>query len=151
MACNFFVYKLGLGQHFFELGTYFINVTEYKKCINIGLTRIMFFQETGKLPKIRNLAQNEVTSKDRIGTGRCHMEMWSWIQKSRLGFLNWSTSDSTFCGLRWCPGLLGVSAFRLLCFSPREVATLLWCSHPISPPFFIAQVPSAKVPNWICH
>lgn len=39
-------------------------------------------------------------------------------QKSRLGFPSWSSSDSTFCRLRWCPGLLGVSASRLLCFFP---------------------------------
>lgn len=60
------------------------------------------------------------------------MELCCWIQKSRLGFPSWSSSDSTFCRLRWCPGLLGVSASRLLCFFPWEVATLLWCLPHLS-------------------
>lgn len=40
------------------------------------------------------------------------------LEKSRLGLPSWSSSDSTICRLRWCPGLLGVSASRLLCFFP---------------------------------
>lgn len=52
--------------------------------------------------------------------------------KSRLGFTSWSSLDSIFCTLCWCPGLLGGSASRLLCFLPREVATLLWCLPHLS-------------------
>lgn len=78
------------------------------------------------------------------------MDLWGWIQESRLGLPSWSSSDSTFCTLRRCPGLLGVSASRLLCFSHGRWP--LCCgAYPISPPFSIAQVPSATVPNWICH
>lgn len=61
-----------------------------------------------------------------------YVELWCWIQKSWLGFPSWSSSDSTFCRLCWCPGLLGVSASRLHCFFPREVATLLWCLSHLS-------------------
>lgn len=39
-----------------------------------------------------------------------------FFRRSGSGFSSWSSSDSGLCRLRWCPGLLGVSAFRLLCF-----------------------------------
>lgn len=68
---------------------------------------------------------NALTEKDlTIGTGfvrSCGVGFRS------IGFPRRSFSDSIFCWLRWCPGLLGVSASRLLCFFPRVVATLLWC------------------------
>lgn len=49
---------------------------------------------------------------------RLYVELWCWSQESWLRFPSWSSSDSTFCRLCWCPGLLGVSASRLLCFFP---------------------------------